>query len=103
MIDNGNHWALSPAYDLLNVAIINPDDTEELALTLEGKKRKIKIEHFIRLGEGLGLNKKQVDGVFKRFIRKQSEAFLWLDKSFLSVEYQEKYKSLLNEKYARLF
>ena len=32
-------WGLAPAYDLLNVAIILPEDTEELALTLAGKKR----------------------------------------------------------------
>ena len=46
-------WVLSPAYDLLNVAIVLPEDTEELALTLVGKKKKLKREHFEQLGEGL--------------------------------------------------
>lgn len=32
-------WTLAPAYDLLNVSIVNPDDQEELALTLAGKKK----------------------------------------------------------------
>ena len=40
MINSPSGWVLAPAYDLLNVAIVNPDDTEELALTLEGKKKK---------------------------------------------------------------
>jgi len=40
MIDKGGSWGLSPAYDLLNVSIINPTDKEELALTLEGRKKK---------------------------------------------------------------
>ncbi len=31
-------FALSPAYDLVPTAIVNPADTEELALTLNGKK-----------------------------------------------------------------
>jgi serine/threonine-protein kinase HipA len=39
MINNREDWMLSPAYDLLNVSIINPDDEEELALTLEGKRK----------------------------------------------------------------
>jgi serine/threonine-protein kinase HipA len=30
---------MTPAYDLLNVTLVNPVDTEELALTLEGKKK----------------------------------------------------------------
>ena len=32
-------WSLSPAYDLLNLAIVNPQNKEELALTLDGKRR----------------------------------------------------------------
>jgi len=33
---------LTPAYDLLNVAIVNPADREELALSLNGKKSNLK-------------------------------------------------------------
>ena len=42
MIESASGWVLSPAYDLLNVTIINPEDDEELALTMEGKKKKIR-------------------------------------------------------------
>jgi hypothetical protein len=49
-----------PPCFLLNVTIINPEDDEELALTLEGKKKKIKREHFDRLGEGFGLTPKKL-------------------------------------------
>ena len=30
---------LTPAYDMLNAVILNPKDDEELALTLNGKKK----------------------------------------------------------------
>lgn len=33
---------LTPAYELLNAAIINPKDDEELALTLNGRKKTSK-------------------------------------------------------------
>ena len=103
MIDAGEaKWALSPAYDLLNVAIANPDDTEELALTLEGKKKKLKRENFERLGKDLGLNKKQVEGVFNRFIKSKPISMQWVDNSFLSGEYKEKYKEVLEERYSRM-
>jgi serine/threonine-protein kinase HipA len=74
MIHSGNDWILSPAYDLLNVLIVNPDDTEELALTMEGRKKKFKREHFERLGSGLSLNEKQINGVFRRLIQNKKKA-----------------------------
>ena len=103
MINSGNIWSLAPAYDLLNVAILNPDDTEELALTLEGKKKKLKWEHFERLGKKLGLNDKQLKSMAKRLLKNKTVALEWINNSFLSTEYKEKYVLLLNEKYTALF
>jgi serine/threonine-protein kinase HipA len=103
MINTGDTWSLAPAYDLLNVAIVNPEDTEELALTIEGKKKKLKWEHFERLGKKLELNNKQLNGIIKRFLKNKPTALAWINNSFLSTEYKEKYKVLLEERYAILF
>jgi serine/threonine-protein kinase HipA len=103
MTESASGWILSPAYDLLNVAIINPDDTEELALTIEGKKKKFHMEHFKRFGEGLELTGKQIDSVFKRFLNKKTEAIKILDNSFLSRDMKKAYKNLLEERYARIY
>lgn len=103
MIHFGHTWTLAPAYDLLNVAIVNPDDTEELALTLEGKKKKLKWENFEKLGIDLGLNQKQIMGIAKRFLKNKPVAIQWINNSFLSEEYKEKYMALMEEKYRILF
>ena len=102
MIEGPSGWVLSPAYDLLNVAIINPDDTEELALTLNGKKRKLRREHFEQLGNDLGLTSKQIRGSFDRMIKNKSKAITWIDQSFLSDEMKKAYKDLLEIKYNQL-
>lgn len=102
MINSGKKWALSPAYDLLNVTITNSDDTEELALTLGGKKKKLDRDNFERFAKGLELNDKQIVGVFKRFIKNKESALRWIDSSFLSMEYREKYKVLLEKRYSTL-
>lgn len=102
LIQRGANWVLSPAYDLLNVSIVNPEDDEELALTLEGKKKKLGKEHFVRLGEKLELNRKQIDGVFRRFSVSKEIALSWIRNSFLSEEYQEKYIDLLEARYFKL-
>lgn len=99
MICAGNQWMLAPAYDLLNVAIVNPSDTEEMALTLEGKKKKIKREHFERFGILMKLNSKQINGVFKRFEKNKPIAINWIKNSFLSKEFQDKYVALLQSRY----
>ena len=103
MIESVSGWILSPAYDLLNVSIINPEDDEELALTMEGKKKKIKRENFERLGEGLGLTQKQLRGVFNRFHKNKAKAILWINNSFLTPEMKESYITLLEDRYERIY
>lgn len=102
MIKSDSGWSLAPAYDLLNVTIVNPEDTEELALTLEGKKRKLEKEHFLRFAEGMGLNAKQIKGVFRRFFKQRPLAMEWIAKSFLSDDLKSAYIDLLNNRYERL-
>ena len=102
MIESHSGWLLAPAYDLLNVAIVNPEDTEELALTIEGKKKKLKREHFERLGIGMGLTEKQIQGVFSRMIKCKPLAGEWIGKSFLSKEMKEAYIKIIEARYRQL-
>lgn len=103
MIQSASGWMLAPAYDLLNVAIINPDDNEELALTIDGKKRKLKKEHFVQLGKVLGLTEKQIQGVFSRMLKNKPKAMQWIAISFLSDEMKVAYKELLESRYKIFF
>lgn len=102
MIETPSGWGLAPAYDLLNVAIVFPEDKEELALTLAGKKKKLKQEHFVQLGEALGLNSKQIRGTFKRMLKNQTKAINWIDMSFLSKEMKTAYKEILEKRHEKL-
>lgn len=79
-----------------------PEDTEELALTLQGKKRKLKKEHFEKLGQEMGLSSKQIEGVFNRMIKNKPKAYLWIEKSFLSDDMKIAYKHLIEARYKQL-
>jgi serine/threonine-protein kinase HipA len=103
MIESASGWTLSPAYDLLNVSIVNPEDTEELALTLEGKKKKLKLAHFEKLGSSLGLTDKQIKGALNRIKKNKPKAIEWIGNSFLSDEMKEAYIAVLEERYGRCF
>lgn len=103
MMERNGYWVLAPAYDLLNVTILNPGDTEELALTLNGKKRKLKREYLETYGRQLGLGEKQINSVFSRIFKNKTKADKWLNQSFLSEENRELYHDLLRKRYAVLF
>lgn len=102
MIESAYGWVLSPAYDLLNASILNPDDTEELALTLSGKRKKLKRALFIQFAEELGLTDKQIKGVFKRFERNIPTAMKLIDRSFLSEEMRNAYKEVFELRYSQI-
>ena len=98
MIYKEGKWSLSPAYDLLNVSIANPSDHEELALLMEGKKRKFTRQHFERFGLGLGLNNKQIVKAFDRFFKNKLKAKSLIDASFLSERMQAAYWNIILQK-----
>lgn len=99
---NGITWNLAPAYDLLNVTIVNPGDKEELALTLDARKSKFNKTRFIEFGQNLGLTARQIEGVFKRLMRNKEKAEELIGNSFLSAKYKKKYMKLLDERYDRI-
>ena len=102
MIKTENGWELSPAYDLLNATIINAEDKEELALTMDGKKTKIKRQNFEKLAEDLDLSKKQINSTFKRFAKNKQKALDLIKISFLSDEMKIKYSDLLESRYDKI-
>jgi serine/threonine-protein kinase HipA len=63
----GEGMALAPAYDLVPTALVNPADTEEMALSLNGKKRKLKYDDFLSAFEWCGLSKKVLDNTLELF------------------------------------
>ena len=66
MIESSSGWKLAPAYELLNVSIILPQDKEELALTLQGRKKNLNKEHFEKFGKTLGITNRQTGSAFIR-------------------------------------
>lgn len=94
----GMGYTLSPAYDLLATTLVNPADTEELALTLNGKKRKLKYQDFLAAFENSGLSKKVLDTMLENFYYCVFEMKSFLPKSFLPGEFKTQYDNLLTKR-----
>ncbi len=99
MIKNKYGWELAPAYDLLNVSIVLPNDTEELALTLAGKKSNFKRLDFESFGKNLGLTEIQIKRSFERILKNKPKALQWIEQSFLSKEMKKAYVNILEKRY----
>jgi len=95
-------WTLAPAYDLLNVKMILPQDTEDMALLLGGKKMNFNKGYFDRLAGVLNLNAKQIKAVNKRLSIWLIEAIKLIDRSFLTEEHRTAYKVLVSQRVKQL-
>ena len=93
---------LSPAYDLVATAIVNPGDLEELTLTLNDKKRKLKRSDFEAAFGKLELDEKQIENIFIKMEKAYSKWLDFIAISFLSEDFKQAYNTLLGERFARL-
>ena len=91
-------YTLAPAYDLLSTTLVNPADTEELALTLNGKKSKLNYNDFRSAYERSGLTKKILDTTLENFYYCTREMKAKIKESFLNDTYKLAYENLLKER-----
>ena len=97
-----NAYELTPAYDMISAQLLLPDDLEDLALNLNGKKRKLKRGDFIAAMLKAHIPEKAIENLWKRIENGMSEWSGLIDHSFLSQERKENFKELINNKTAQL-
>jgi serine/threonine-protein kinase HipA len=101
LIDRGV-ISLAPVYDLLNIRIPLPSDSEESALPVNGRKNKLKRSDFVLLSRNYGLDETQFEGALKNLFAKTDELLSWIGNSFLSEENKTLYCDIVNERMERL-
>ncbi|MCB0531991.1 MAG: HipA domain-containing protein [Saprospiraceae bacterium] len=93
---------LAPGYDLVATVLVNPADDEDLALTLNGKKKKIKRSDFIAAFKAGKLDDKQQENIFRKMERARSQWLDFISISFLNDTLKVGYKQLLEDRFQRL-
>ena len=83
---------------MLSTALVMPEDTEELALTLNGRKNKIRRSDFEVAMRASGLDEKVIANIFNKFLKASNAWFTFIDNSFLSDEMKTTYKEIINTK-----
>ena len=95
-------YQLTPAYDLINVAIANPKDREELALTLNGRKSKLHPDDFLKAGMVMGLNRNVVVRLIENMHKILPKWLELIQNSFLTDDMKEAYERLIADRLERL-
>lgn len=94
--DENDDLRLSPAYDLLSTRLLLPQDKEEYALSINGKKSKINREDFDKLGNNFQLSEKTLTTIYKKYLFIQSGWEKIIKEGFLNESTQKKYLDLIN-------
>ena len=82
--------------------LVNPTDDEDLALTLNGKKKKINRSDFVAAFNTITLDVKQQENIFKKMEKAKESWLQFINISFLNDEMMSNYKNLLQDRFTRL-
>jgi serine/threonine-protein kinase HipA len=84
------------------VHLIFPEDEEELALTLDGRKKRLTKQNFIRAMASSGLGDKVIEKIFRKFVNAAPKWYDFIDTSFLPAELKENYKEEIEANIGKL-
>lgn len=104
LIDNPDMgYILSSAYDMVASALVVEGDHEELALTLNGKKKKIKKKDFVESMSRFHVDDKAIENIFNKFNTSIDYWHKFIDISFLPDEMKTGYHDLIVKRASQIY
>ena len=100
--EGSGRYILSPAYDLLPVNLIMPEDQEEFALTMNGKKRNIHRGDFLVYADECGISRIPALKMISRLVSLKPRFVAMCEESFLPDKMKEGLIRLIGER-CRIF
>jgi serine/threonine-protein kinase HipA len=91
-------YILSDAYDMLPVSIVMPEDTEQFALTLNGKKRNLRRNDFMVFTDTYGIPAKSAEKMISKIVSMQSTYLSMCRSSYLPKSMIESLEKLIIER-----
>ncbi len=95
-------YRLSPAYDLLPVNVIMPEDPEVFALAMNGKKTHIRRKDFFVFAEECGIPQTSAEKMIAKIVSLQSEYQELCDGSLLPPHLKKRFSELIEERCSAL-
>jgi len=92
----GNSYRLADAYDLISSKLLLPEDNEEMALTINGKKNRISLRDFDALATSLRIPVKVKETIYRRFTKIWPRWEDLMNRGFMPEGLLEEYKTLVD-------
>ena len=96
--EGSEKYVLSPAYDLLPVNVIMPEDKEQFALAMNGKKTHIHRKDFLLFAETCGMTRSSAEKMIVMLVSKKEKLLAMCQNSLLPGQLKERLASLIEER-----
>ena len=96
--EGSGKYVLSPAYDLLPVNVVMPEDKEQFALALNGKKMNLRRKDFMVFADECGISRASAEKMIGLLVKKKETFISMCRASFLPEYMQERLCTLINDR-----
>lgn len=94
--EGSGEYLLSPAYDLLPVNVIMPEDKEQFALAMNGKKMNIRRKDFLIFADACGISHASADKMIAKIISMRQTFTAMCSDSLLPEHLKEDFVALMD-------
>lgn len=96
--EGSGKYVLSPAYDLLPINVIMPEDKEQLALAMNGKKANIRRKDFLVFADKCGIIRNSAEKMMAMLLSKREKFLAMCQNSMLPGHLKKCFASLIEER-----
>lgn len=100
--EGSNEYCLSEAYDILPTNIIFPSDEEEMALTLNEKKKNLRKNDFLKFADNVSMNRKSAIKIIAKVVALEDKYIDMCENSYLPCKMKDELENLIRYRIARL-
>ena len=97
-----SEYVLSAAYDMLSTNVVIPEDNEQMALTINGKKQNIRRKDFMIFAETIGVPEKAAEKMIEKTVKLKDKYIAMCKESYLPDDKKEALEKLIEERIAIL-
>lgn len=96
--ESSGQYVLSPAYDLLPVNVIMPEDKEQFALTMNGKKMNIQKKDFLVFADECDISRSSAEKMISKLVSMKPTFIAMCNESLLPEDLKERFVLLIEER-----
>ena len=93
--EGSGEYVLSPAYDLLPVNANMPDDKEQFALAMNGKKMNIRKGDFLKFADTCGITRQTAEKLIENLVKLTPKWLAMCENSLLPDELKDRLKKII--------